>query len=91
MAIEADSDDADSGREIRLTENPDGRWTARDLRAEVSTQGETRTEALEALDAVVAALEGDAGREPTDEEMEALGVDPETARSQGDELPDVLQ
>lgn len=91
MAIEADRDDADSGREIRLTENPDGRWTARDLRVGVSTQGETRTEALEALDAVVAAIEDDEGSEPTDEEIEALDVNPETARSQGDELPDLLQ
>jgi hypothetical protein len=40
---------------------------------------------------VVAALEGEAGHEPTDEELRELGVDPETARSQGDELPDVLQ
>jgi hypothetical protein len=91
MAIEADRDDTDPGREIRLTENPDGQWTARDLRVEVSAQGTTRTEALEALDAVVAAIENDGGREPTDEEIEALGVDPETARSQGDDLPDVLQ
>jgi hypothetical protein len=91
MAIEADRDDTDPGREIRLTENPDGQWTARDLRVEVSAQGTTRTEALEALDAVVAAIENDGGYEPTDEEIEALGVGPETARSQGDDLPDVLQ
>lgn len=80
-----------TGREIRLVENPDGWWTARDVEVGVTTQGETRTEALDALDDVVAALEGEAGHEPTDEEIRALGVDPETARTQGDELPDVLK
>ncbi|MFB6176912.1 MAG: type II toxin-antitoxin system HicB family antitoxin [Halobaculum sp.] len=78
-------------REIRLVRNPDGQWTARDLRVELSAQGETREDALEALDAVVAAATADGGHEPTDEELRELGVDPETARSQSDELPDVLQ
>jgi hypothetical protein len=79
-----------TGREIRLVENPDGQWTARDLDAELSAQGATRDEALDALDRVVAAVDGDAGHDPTDEEIRALGVDPEVARYQGDELPDVL-
>mgnify|MGYP000053041127 CR=1 FL=1 len=78
-------------REIRLTKNPDGRWTARDLRVEVTAQGETRQAALDNLDAVVEALRGDGGHAPTDKELRSLGVDPETARSQDDDLPDVLQ
>ena len=77
-------------REIRLLENPDGQWTARDLEVEISAQGKTREEALSALDRVVAALRGEAGHEPTDEELRELGVDPDVARSGGD-LPDVLQ
>lgn len=81
----------DTGREIRLVENPDGQWTARDLQAEVTAQGATRAAALANLDDVVAALDGETGHDPTDEELRELGVDPETARSQGDELPDVLQ
>lgn len=80
-----------TGREIRLTENPDGRWTARDETVGISAQGETRAGALDALDDVVAAVTGDGGHEPTDEELRELGVDPEVARSQGDELPDVLE
>ena len=80
-----------NGREIRLVENPDGQWTARDLEAEVTAQGETRAGALDALDDVVAALSGEAGHEPTDEELRELGVDPDAAREQGDELPDVLK
>ncbi|MFB6087210.1 MAG: hypothetical protein ABEJ85_01715 [Haloarculaceae archaeon] len=53
----ADTGDGDDElREIRLLENPDGQWTARDLRVEVSAQGETRAAALENLEAVVAAV-----------------------------------
>jgi len=80
-----------AGREIRLVENPDGQWTARDLDAEVTAQGETRAAALGALDDVVAALSGEAGHEPTDEELRELGVDPDAAREQDDELPDILK
>lgn len=73
--------------DIRLTENPDGQWTARDLDAAVSAQGATREAALAALDDVLAAIDGEAGHEPTDEELRNLGVDPEVARSQSDERP----
>jgi hypothetical protein len=81
----------DEPREIRLVENPDGQWTARDLQVEVSAQGATRSAALESLDAVVEAVAGDGGHEPTDDELRELGVDSETARTQDDDLPDVLQ
>lgn len=85
------NDNSGPTREIRLTENPDGQWTARDLDAEVSAQGRTASAALEALDAVLEALEGTGGHEPTAAELEALGVDPETAEAMADDLPDVLQ
>ena len=89
---QADSGDADSpDREIRLLKNPNGQWTARDLRVGVTAQGESRAVALDNLDAVVEAVEGDGGQPPTDDEIRELGVDPEVARSQDDELPDVLQ
>jgi hypothetical protein len=79
----ADSSDADAPtREIRLLKNPDGRWTARDLRVGVTAQGESRQDVLDNLDAVVAAVDGDGGEPPTDEEIRALGVDPAVARSQ---------
>lgn len=88
----ADPGDADApDREIRLLKNPDGQWTARDLRAEVTAQGQSRAAALKNLDAVVEAVEGDGGRRPTDDELRALGVGPEVARTQDDDLPDVLQ
>jgi hypothetical protein len=78
-------------REIRLLKNPDGQWTARDLSVGVTAQGKSRGAALENLDAVVEAVEDDGGRPPTDDEIRDLGVDPEIARTQGDELPDALQ
>lgn len=88
----ADRSDTDTpDREIRLLKNPDGQWTARDLRVGVTVQGESRDVALANLDAVVEAVQGESGRPPTDEEIRDLGVDPEVARSQDDELPDVLQ
>jgi len=88
----ADPQDSDSpAREIRLIENPDGQWTARDLRVEVTAQGESRGAALDNLDAVVEAVESDGGRPPTDDEIRDLGVDPEVARAQGDDLPDALR
>ncbi|SMO38679.1 type II toxin-antitoxin system HicB family antitoxin [Halorubrum cibi] len=88
----ADPGDVDAPeREIRLLKNPDGQWTARDLRLGVTAQGDSRSAALDALDDVVEAVAGDGGHPPTDEEIRDLGVDPETGRTQGDELPDVLQ
>ncbi|GGI97417.1 hypothetical protein GCM10008995_04140 [Halobellus salinus] len=88
----ADSGEADApDREIRLVGNPDGQWTARDLRVGVTAQGESRGAALENLDSVVDAIENDGGHPPTDDEIRDLGVDPDIARSRGDELPDVLQ
>lgn len=77
-------------REIRLIENPDGWWTARDLETGAVSQGETQNQALENLEEAVALVEG-GGHEPTDAELRELGVDPEVARSQGDELPGVLR
>lgn len=68
--VRAESGNNDrGGREIHLCENLYGKWTARNCQAEISAQGETRDAALENLDAVVAALKGDGGHEPTDEEI----------------------
>jgi len=85
-------DNGDDGRpEIRLVQNPDGKWTARHLQVEISAEGETPGGAVENLMAVVEAVEGDSGHKPTDDELRDLGIDPDVARTQGDELPDVLQ
>lgn len=87
----ARSDTPEDGQRIELVENPSGSWTATDQQTGVASQGETREEALENLDEAVALYRGEIGHEPTDEELRELGVDPEVARSQGDELPDVLE
>lgn len=79
-----------TGRQIRLTQNEDGWWTARDLDAEVTSQGETRGEALDNLDEAVALAAGEIGHEPTDEELRELGIDPEE-NTTGDDPPDVLE
>lgn len=90
MATQPDRDEPHR-RDIRLVLNPDGQWTARDLEHELTAQGATREDALDALDEVVEAVFGDGGREPTDEELRALGVDPDVARHQSDEQPDILK
>jgi hypothetical protein len=79
-----------TGREIRLVENPDGRWTATDTGTGLTAQGSTKGAVLRTLDEVADAATSEGGHEPTDEEIRALSVAPETAPSQGD-LPDVLQ
>ena len=79
-------------QEITLTKEPDSDWSvAKDEETGVASQGKSRAEALEMLDEAVALHHGEIGHEPTDEELRELGIDPETARTQSDELPDVLQ
>ena len=88
----AKPDDASADcQTIQLVENPSGTWTARDEETGVASQGETRQTALDNLDEAVALYRGEVGHEPTDEELRELGVDPEVARSQDGELPDVLE
>lgn len=86
----------DAGREIRLVENPDGRWTSIDDETGVASQGETREEALANLDDAVALHKGEIGDSidtPEEERafLEELGIDPdevEEAREQNESLPD---
>lgn len=75
---------------ITLVEDADGWWTAHEKTHGLTTQGKTRDEALDSLDAVVDAVENDAGTPPTDEELRALGVDPDD-NTPGGELPEVLR
>lgn len=77
---------------IVLKKDEEGWWTARDEMRGFTTQGETRDEALSNLDDVIDAIENDAGRPPTDEELREAGIDPEVNRRAGSgELPDVLK
>ena len=79
-----------SGQEIRLTNSEESDlWTAVDIETGVASQGQSRQEALENLDEAVEGYRG-AGRSPTEDELQELGIDPEENES-GGELPDILE
>ena len=70
----------------------DGWWTAREETRGLVTQGETRDEALANLDDVIDAVENEAGRPPTDEELRETGIDLEANRRSGSgKLPAALK
>ncbi|WP_423996679.1 type II toxin-antitoxin system HicB family antitoxin [Halorubrum trapanicum] len=83
-------DGADHEGEIRLWRE-EGWWIAREVGTGVTTQGESRSEALENLDEAVALHRGEIGREPTDEELRELGIDPEENATGNENPPDVLE
>jgi predicted RNase H-like HicB family nuclease len=92
MSTESNTSRDQPSVEITLTRNDDGWWTARDETRGLTTQGGTREEALSNLDSVIDAVENDGGRPPTDEELRAAGIDPETNQRAGSgELPDALE
>jgi len=76
--------------EIRLWREDDG-WIAKDVETGVTTQGSSRTSALENLDDAVALRRGEAGCEPTDEELKEMGIDPEDNTTGDQGPPDVLK
>lgn len=93
--MSADTDQRAARQQITLTEEDDGRWTAHDDSRGLTALGDTRSDALAKLDAVVDAVEGTGGRPPTDEELRQAGIDPEENRRRGEgesgELPEVLR
>ena len=98
MASSTREPDTDHEDEIRMWRE-DGGWVITDVETGVTTQGETREEALEMLDEAVALHKGESGEsiDTPEEEREALrdlGIDPdevEAAREENDELPDFMQ
>ncbi|GGK84195.1 type II toxin-antitoxin system HicB family antitoxin [Haloarcula sebkhae] len=76
--------------EIRMWREGDT-WVITDVDTGVTTQGETRQEALEMLDDAVAAYNDDRGHEPTDEELRELGIDPDDNTTGDGELPEFMQ
>lgn len=94
----ADGDGDESEQEIRLVKS-DEWWVATDVETGVASQGETRREALENLDEVLALHRGEIGEsiDTLEEEravLRELGLDPdeiEAAREQNDELPEFMQ
>ena len=76
--------------EIRLWREDDW-WIAKDVETGVTTQDPSRKVALENLDEAVALHNGEIGREPTDEELRELGIDPADNTTGDQEPPDVLK
>jgi predicted RNase H-like HicB family nuclease len=76
--------------EIRLWREDDW-WIAKDVETGVTTQGPSRETALENLDEAVALHNAEIGREPTDEELRELGIDPADNTTGDQEPPDVLE
>lgn len=69
--------DSPESRNISLTWDEETEtWSAVDEDLGVASSGDTRQEALEMLDEAVALHTGEAGHEPTDEELREIGVDP---------------
>lgn len=83
-------DGDDHKDEIRLWREDDG-WIAKDVETGVTTQGPSRSAALENLDDAVALRTGAAGHEPTDAELKEMGIHPEDNTTGDQEPPDVLK
>ncbi|KZX50144.1 hypothetical protein [Haloarcula sp. K1] len=60
--------------EIRMWPEGDC-WVITHIETGVTTQGDTRQEALEMLNDAVALHKGETGHEPTDEELREMGID----------------
>jgi predicted RNase H-like HicB family nuclease len=90
MSTRSDEDELTMPTQISLELSDDGEiWIACDKETNVAAEGETRQEALAMLDDAVAAYRGEAGREPTNEELRDIGIEPESNRSE--DLADILK
>ncbi|WP_440992223.1 type II toxin-antitoxin system HicB family antitoxin [Haloarchaeobius baliensis] len=76
--------------EIRLWRE-DGWWIAKDVETGVTTQGDSRTEALENLDDAVALHRGEAGNEPSEEELRETGIEPDDNTTGDREPPRIVE
>mgnify|MGYP000642077740 CR=1 FL=1 len=85
----ADGEDDEPVQEIRLVDDGEW-WVATDVETGVTSQGESRAEALENLDEAVALHRGEIGRPPTDDELREMGIDPEANTTGNQKPPDVL-
>lgn len=90
MASSTRDGDPDHEDEIRMWRENDA-WVITDVETGVTTQGETRQEALEMLDDAVALYTEEIGSEPTDEELRELGIDPEDNTTGDSEPPEFMQ
>lgn len=91
MASSTRDGETDHKDEIRMWREDD-MWVITDVETGVTTQGETREDALEMLDEAVGLHKGEIGEPIEDEEafMEELGIDPEEIEPT-EELPDFMK
>jgi predicted RNase H-like HicB family nuclease len=91
MASSTRDGDLDREDEIRMWREED-MWVITDVETGVTTQGETREDALEMLDEAVALHKGEIGEPIEDEEafMEELGIDPDEVEP-SKELPGFMK
>ncbi|GAB7010211.1 type II toxin-antitoxin system HicB family antitoxin [Halorubrum trueperi] len=66
-------------------------WIAKDVETGVTTHGPARGTVLETLDDAIARYHGATGREPTDAEFQAMGIDPADNTTGDQQPPDVLE
>ena len=76
--------------EIRLWRDGEW-WIAEDLDTGVTTQGRSQHAALDNLDEAVALHRGEAGREPTEADLEEADIDPSENTTGERNPPDVLE
>jgi predicted RNase H-like HicB family nuclease len=82
--------DPPTGTTITLVRG-DEWWVATDEETGVASQGKSRKAALENLDEAVALYQGEIGREPTDDELREIGIDPEDNVPGRGDLPEILK
>lgn len=90
MASSTRDDDPDREDEIRMWREEDT-WIVTDVETGVTTQGETRKEALEMIEEAVALHKGEIGNEPTDEELREMGIDPDDNTTGDEEPPEFMR
>jgi predicted RNase H-like HicB family nuclease len=88
MAGSTRSQDEDHDDEVRLWREGE-QWVITDVETGVTTQSETKEHALEMLEDAL--YRGEAGREPTDEELREIGIDPEDNTTGNSEPPEFMQ
>jgi predicted RNase H-like HicB family nuclease len=89
MASTSRDGDLEHEDEIRLWREGDS-WVITHVETGVTTQGETREVALSNLDEALAGYRGE-GESPSDDDLRALGIDPERNSSDSLEDSDVFE
>jgi len=77
MASTSRSGEDERSEEVHLWREGET-WIAKDVETGIASQGDSRDEVLEMLDEALALHDGERGRSVTDEDLEDLGIDPDS-------------